>query len=87
MKIFYSWRDERFQVAISNYSGISLFAENKEANDLIRKVGEYLKTLSLKNYEGKHCHFRFGYYLPLMNWNPHLIAGCERESHSLAELT
>jgi hypothetical protein len=29
----------------SAYLGISLFAENKEANDLIREVGQYLKII------------------------------------------
>lgn len=97
MKIFYSWKDERLEVAISNdadwmlfngvadailtkfkakvvqaldgleerywdieiggsivtlhlqqYLGISLFSENKEANDLIWNVGEYLKTIEPK---------------------------------------
>lgn len=33
---------------LQHYLGISLFAENKEANDLIRKVGEYLKTVEPK---------------------------------------
>ena len=33
---------------LQHYLGISLFAENKEANDLIRKVGEYLNTIEPK---------------------------------------
>jgi len=33
---------------LQHYLGISLFAENKEANDLIGKVGEYLKALEPK---------------------------------------
>ena len=94
MKVVYSWKDERIEVAISDdadwrlfngvadailtrfsgkvveridglderywdieirggtltlhlqqYVGISLFSQNKEANDLIRKVGEYLETI------------------------------------------
>src|SRR5215207_5811141 len=97
MKIFYSWKDDRLELAISDdadwmlfngvadailtkfrgklverldgpderywdiqikgsivtlhlqqYSGISLFAENKETNDLLRKIGEYLETTEPK---------------------------------------
>jgi hypothetical protein len=33
---------------LQQYSGISLFAENKEANDLLRKLGEYLETIEPK---------------------------------------
>ena len=97
MKILYSWKDERLEVAISNdadwmlfngvadailtkfeakvvqaldglderywdieiggsivtlhlqqYLGISLSSENKEANDLICNVGDYLRTIEPK---------------------------------------
>jgi len=33
---------------LQHYLGISLFSKNKEANDLIRQVGEYLESIEPK---------------------------------------
>lgn len=38
---------------LQHYIGIVLFAEKKEENDLIREVGEYLKTIQPKRLSRK----------------------------------